>query len=81
MTLGSSSNVSKSFLVRHILSEIIALAQQLWQSIQVNSRHTSILQSHLLRPSLLYLTEVHAFKTTLYSLSPPQTLHIILTFL
>ncbi|XP_047428999.1 meiosis-specific protein MEI4 [Mugil cephalus] len=34
-TLGSSSSsVSKSFLTRHILSEINALAQQLWQSFQ-----------------------------------------------
>ncbi|XP_041832499.1 meiosis-specific protein MEI4 isoform X2 [Melanotaenia boesemani] len=34
MALGSSS-VSKSFLIRHILSEINALADQLWQASQV----------------------------------------------
>lgn len=32
-----SSRMSASFLIRHILSEISALADQLWQAFQVNA--------------------------------------------
>ncbi|KAI3364630.1 hypothetical protein L3Q82_011413 [Scortum barcoo] len=36
ITLGSSS-MSESFLIRHVLSQISALADQLWQAFQVIS--------------------------------------------
>lgn len=55
IALGSSS-MSESFLIRHILSQISALADQLWQAFQVNTPTASphiLLHSHHLFPLLL----------------------------
>lgn len=60
ITLGSNS-MSKSFLIRHILSEISTLADQLWQAFQVNTPTASphvLLHSH---QPILHLPQMLSF--------------------
>lgn len=52
-----SSRMSASLLVRHILSEIGALADQLWQAFQVNARCLPHTCSSTSSPVSLFLAQ------------------------
>jgi len=70
IALGNSS-ISKSFLIRHILSEINAVADQLWQASQVNTLIPAV-------PALLFLLflslSAQSQLTLLVLLWPPDQL-------